>query len=442
MANYLFLRGNRNKKFFTNVAKELNKLGHQSYLIKFELGDLLLKSGEIQSVFAPFKVNKNEYAISNEALLGMEIYNVTYTERILHKKVSSKTLSIYKRYMYFIDQYIDENKIDVICLFNGYHWIDQITKYLADKKGLRVVYFEDGLFRPYTVTCDPTGINAASSISRDPHFYEAVNFDQNRLNSFLYKPEHPLFLKSKKENLFKVALVKSLSMFGALIGLHPNYYVHINLWQAIKYFIFKIMFSRRKNDVFTLPEEYVFVPFQVSRDTQIFYNSPRIKNMEEFLDYVYQAVVRFNKENNRNLKLIVKEHPEDMSRNNYKDLKNRYKEINDVLFVEKCNMKKVIENAEAVITINSTVGIEALTKNQRVLTLGEALYNIEGVVHAVKNPNKLHEDLKMALSTPINTERIKKFIYYLRFSYQVEGTISIPNEQTAKNVAQRLNQLI
>jgi capsular polysaccharide export protein len=439
MANYLFLRGNRNKKFFINIAKELSKLGHRSYLMKFELGDLLFKSEGIETVFAPFKISKREYPISDEDILAMPIYNITYTERILKKKVPSKFYRTFKRYMYFIDQYIEQNKIDCICIFNGYHWIDQIAKFLAEKRGLKLFFFEDGLFRPFTVTCDPKGINAVSSVTQNPSFYDSIDVDYDRLEKYLFKPETPLLLKNKKENLLKVGIVKSFSMFGSFIRLHPNYYVHINFWQAIKYFLFKINYSRRSNDSLELPEEFVFVPFQVTRDTQIFYNSPRIKNMEEFLDYVYDAVQKFNDKNGRNLKIVVKEHPEDMSRNNYKELKNKYKNRKNVIFVEKYNVKKLIKESLGVITINSTVGIEALALNNRVITLGEALYNIDGIVHKCTDPSQLDKILEMSLNHPINLERIQKFIYYLRFHYQVEGNISIPNEQTAKNIANRIN---
>jgi len=441
MTNYLFLRANRNKRLFIDIAEELNKLGHRSYIMKFELGDLLFKSKGVKTIFAPFNVNNREYPITDEALLGMQIYNVTYSESILKKKVSTKELSIYKRYMYFIDRYIDQNKIDAICLFNGYHWIDQISRYLAEKKGVKVVYFEEGLFRPYTITCDPKGINATSSVSKDPNLYDAINIDKERLKKFLYKPEDPIFLNNKKESLFKVGTVKTLSMFGSFVRLHPKYFLHITLWQGIKYFLFKILYSRRKNDSIVLPEEYVFVPFQVSRDTQIFYNSPRIKKMEEFLDFVYKAVRRFNKENDRKLKVVVKEHPEDMSRNNYKDLKDKYKNIQEVIFVGKYDVKKLIKSSLVVITINSTVGIEALARNKKVITLGESLYNIEGIVYRCSNPTRLHEVLKVGLSNPLNYERIQKFIYYLRFHYQVEGMLNVPNQKTGKNIAKRICEL-
>jgi capsular polysaccharide export protein len=438
MTNYLFLRGNRNKKLFINIAKELNKMGHHSHLIKFELGDFLFSSNGIQTVFAPYHITQKEYPISDEALLNMQIYNVTYSEKILNKHVSREELRIYKKYMNFIDNYIDQHEINVICLFNGYHWIDQVARYIAKEKGIKVVYFEDGLFRPYTVTCDTKGINSASSVPQEPEFYDSIIVDKERLKKYIFKPEDSLFLTRKKESLFKIGFVKALSMFGGIIRLHPNYYVHINWSHAIRYFLFKMLYPRRNNDSIVLPEEYVFVPFQVSRDTQIFYNSPNIKKMEHLLESVHTAVLRLNQEDGRNVKIVVKEHPEDMSRNNYKNLKEKYKYNQDVIFVQKFNIKKLIKQSLAVITINSTVGIEALVHNKKVITLGEALYNIEGIVEKCKDPSRLYDSLKTILEKPINTERIQKFIYYLRFYYQVEGVINIPNEQTAKNIAKRL----
>ena len=41
-------------------------------------------------------------------------------------------------------------------------------------------------------------------------------------------------------------------------------------------------------------------------------------------------------------------------------------------------MKEVLKKAELVITLNSTVGIEALLYGKPVLTLGDAFYNIKG----------------------------------------------------------------
>ncbi|MEK3857195.1 capsular polysaccharide export protein, LipB/KpsS family [Cytobacillus sp. FSL H8-0458] len=441
MANYLFVRGNRNKRFFANVAEELEKKGHKCFILKLELGELFFKSN-VESVFTTNWTNKNEYPISDDELLSLQIYNITYIENILGKKVTKKQLSTYKKYMYFINSYIDDKKIDIICLFNGYHWIDQVTKYLAQKKGLMIYYFEDGLFRPYTITCDSKGINAASSVNKESDFYDSIIMDKKRLKKYLFKPENPQLFLNRKESLTKVALVKFLSMVGSFFKIHPRLYDHITLWQAIKYFIFKKTYHIRKDDQIALPDEYVFVPFQVSRDTQIFYNSPRIKTMEEFLFYVHKAVATYNKKHNRNIAILVKEHPEDMSRNNYKQLKKKYENVKEVTFIQKYSVNKLIKNSITVITINSTVGIEALAKNKPVITLGDALYNIDGIVEKCVNPNELYQSLFNSINIPFVKDRVEKFIYYLRFHYQVEGTLNIPNSQTAKNIADKIHEPI
>ncbi|MBU8909558.1 capsular polysaccharide export protein, LipB/KpsS family, partial [Desertibacillus haloalkaliphilus] len=105
-----------------------------------------------------------------------------------------------------------------------------------------------------------------------------------------------------------------------------------------------------------------------------------------------------------------------------------------VIFVKKYNIHQLIEKALAVVTINSTVGIEALAHHKRVITLGQALYNIEGIASTCESLDELDTILKKVLNKPINTARIDKFLYYLRFSYQIEGTINYPSKVTANNV--------
>ncbi|MFC5775833.1 hypothetical protein [Ectobacillus antri] len=436
MGKYLFLRGNRNKRFFLNIANQLEKAGHTCFQIKFELGELLFKN-TIETAFAPFHVSRKAYPISDETLLSMPIYNITYRQTIMKKQVSPKELLMYKRYMYFIDQFIEKHDIDRICLFNGFHWIDQVTKYIAEQRGIQLYYFEDGLFRPYTVTCDSAGINAQASIPRNASFYDDLQIDKERLKKFLFHPENPVFLNNHKESLGKTAAVKAISMLGSVVGLHPSFYVHITWKLAIKYFLHKQLFKYRKSNAITIPEEYIFLPFQVARDSQIFYNSPYIKNMEELLDVVYDAITIFNQKHNRHLCIVVKEHPEDLTRNDYRELKMKYASKKEVIFVQKYDVKKLISKAEAVVTINSTVGIEALAQYKRVITLGDAMYNIEGVATHTP-PHMLLSTLEHVLTLKVNKQRIQKFLYYLRFHYQVEGTINSIEDDTAKNVVHRL----
>ncbi|THE11032.1 hypothetical protein E1I69_16625 [Bacillus timonensis] len=438
MANYLFLRGNRNKGFFIDIANELNRKGHQCFQMKFELGELLFK-GNIRTIFAPLYISQKEYSITDDKLLSLKIYNITYKKSILNKDTTEKELQMYKRYMYLIDKYIEENGIDVICLFNGYHWIDQVSKVIAEKRGLKIFIFEDGLFRPYTITCDEKGINADSSIPRDAAFYDSLEIDTNRLRNYLFKPENSGLENKISENLLGVAMIKAINMIGNLVKLCPKLYSHITLWQAIKYFVFKIFYKLRRENKFEWPNEYIFLPFQVARDTQILYNSPKIKNMEQLVEIVLAALKEVNVAQKRHIKIIIKEHPEDMSRNNYRKLKRRFKENKNIIFIQKYDIKQLIGRALAVVTINSTVGIEALALHKKVITLGEASYNIDGIATRCHTLNKLSEVLTKVLESQVNTKRIDKFLFYLRFHNQIEGTIHTRSRITAENIAERIS---
>ncbi|MYL20126.1 hypothetical protein GLW04_09535 [Halobacillus litoralis] len=439
MANYLFLRGNRNKHFFSDVASELEEKGHTCYQLKFELGELLIPS-KIKTVFVPKYISQEVYPISDEELLEMKIYNITYKREMKNTQVSEKELRMYKQYMHFIDQFIEEHHIDFICMFNGYHWIDQVSKYLAEKRNLQTIYFEQGYFRPYTLTCDPQGINNDASIPRSRHFYEAIQMDHRRMKHHLTHPENEDLLNVKGENLTQVALVKVASMLGSVLKVNPNLYAHITWHEAIKYFLFKQGFKFMKMDEQPLPEEFLFVPFQVSRDTQIFYNSS-IKSMEELVDLACAHVEEVNRKQNRNIHLVFKEHPEDMPRNNYKTLKKRYKDNPKVMFLQKRSVPELIRKSLGVITINSTVGIEALTQHKPVITLGDAFYNIDGVVRHCTNLSQLDEEIEFILNHPVNHHLISQFLYYLRFNYQLEGNLISRNPATAEHVAEHLDSV-
>lgn len=436
MANYLFLRGNRNKYFFSDVASELEEDGHKCYQLKFELGELLIPS-KIETLFVPNHISKETYPISDSELTAMEIYNITYKREMKNSEVSRRELKMYKRYMYFIDRFIEEHDIDIICMFNGYHWIDQVSTYIARQRNLKTVYFEQGYFRPYTLTCDPNGINNAATIPRQQEFYRSINVDPIKYKQHLTAPEDEALLNVKGENLTQVAFVKFISMLGSILGINPKLYAHITWQEAIKYFAYKQAFKFKKKDDLSLPEEYLFVPFQVSRDTQIFYNSS-IKSMESLVDLIHKHVQEVNRRQNRNISLVFKEHPEDMPRNNYKQLKKRYENDPNVQFVQKRDVSELIEKSLAVITINSTVGIEALTQHKRVITLGDAFYNIQGVVNHCANLDQLDQTIEETLSQPVDETLISQFLYYLRFQYQVEGNLISPNKATAKKVAAHL----
>ena len=143
--------------------------------------------------------------------------------------------------------------------------------------------------------------------------------------------------------------------------------------------------------------------------------------MEQLLKVAYQGVEEFNRKHGLDYRLVVKEHPSDHGRIDYSQLKEEYSE-KGVIFLKKIPMKEVLKKAELVITLNSTVGIEALLYGKPVLTLGDAFYNIKGITYTLQDYEDLASAINCALKDEFNRELVDKFLYFLRYNYLVESS--------------------
>ena len=112
-------------------------------------------------------------------------------------------------------------------------------------------------------------------------------------------------------------------------------------------------------------EKYVFVPLQVSDDTQVMINSD--VGLKELIDYSY----KYAKENS--MKLVIKPHPAEQDNS----ILNYIYSINDTanIVITNDNTMNLIKYSNYVITINSTVGLEALILDKPVKFLGYSFYS-------------------------------------------------------------------
>lgn len=109
---------------------------------------------------------------------------------------------------------------------------------------------------------------------------------------------------------------------------------------------------------------YVFLPLQVSSDTQIKLHSD-VDNLEAI-----QMAFQFASEGSADL--IVKIHPAETDTTAI----DKVIELQDIYHFEIANAHTVdlVRYAEAVVTINSTVGLEALLYGKKVVALGRCFY--------------------------------------------------------------------
>lgn len=109
-------------------------------------------------------------------------------------------------------------------------------------------------------------------------------------------------------------------------------------------------------------EDYVFLPLQVSSDTQLLINGLGYDN-ESAVEYCLAAYP--------NNKIVIKPHPAEKNLKSVESLMNKYR--GRVIFTS-ASTQDLIRDAKLIVTINSTVGFEAKMLGKDVTVLGLALY--------------------------------------------------------------------
>ncbi|WP_262501230.1 capsular biosynthesis protein [Pseudoalteromonas sp. FUC4] len=276
---------------------------------------------------------------------------------------------------------LTETNPECIVTWNGNKLPNTTVAMAAKALGIKQFYYENGLL-PGTSSLDPSGINYNASLSRDPSFY--LNFDpQDELNfcapDLIPRADH------KKRCEFECADV---------------------------------------------PERYIFAPFQVPHDTQLASFSPWIDSMDMFYEEVIKALKSLN---DPSLKVVFKEHP-----SWHKHYAHLYEKDSIAVFANGNQTSDLIKCAEAVVTINSTVGLEALLLNKRVLTLGQTCYNIEGLVKHASTAEQLAENMnEVVQGWQPNTLLRDKFFSFIEHVYCIPGVWKHTEDKHIKAIEAR-----
>ncbi|MBC2834808.1 nitrogen fixation protein FixF [Paragemmobacter straminiformis] len=262
-------------------------------------------------------------------------------------------------------------RIDII--FNGSVYPESVLAAVADPSARVLV--EAG-FLPRTLQIDPTGLNGANSVPRDPAFYLDSDTD-----------------------FAAAGLPETIGRRAA----------------------------KSQHAPVTLPPDFVFVPFQVPSDMQITLHSPWLRDMGHFL-----AVLRDTADRNPHQTFVVKEHPSFRA-----SVIGLFPPHPRILFANGNETASLIAAARAVLTINSTVGIEALQAAKPVITLGTACYAIAGLTLQAHDPATL--DAALARHDWRPDERLRRqFLGFLKNVYLVPGTLAQPPADLAQAIAARL----
>lgn len=279
----------------------------------------------------------------------------------------------------FIYDYLQEHKIDKIFVFGDCRFYQSVAVGASNQLGVEVYVFEEGYLRPHYITLERHGVNDYSRISRDPSFYEQIHIKE------LSEP-----LPSTPNAVCNWSIVMAYYFIARAGHILYPYYTHHRSFSAIQEFFFglrslvrKVLYKKRDNSYLPkikneLSKKYFFVPLQTHNDFQILQHSG-YGSVEKFIIEVLES---FAKHTEIEL-LIFKHHPIDRGRRHYKKFILEQAELlgvnQRVLVVHDLHLPTLLKHAKGTVNINSTVGLSSVLCGTPTITLGKAIYDMEGL---------------------------------------------------------------
>lgn len=347
---------NNHYRFFHRLAQPLKDLGFETdYLTnKYSIcKEAILNEDEI---FLLARINGTKLNVNVEK--SFEV-----AAGVLSKLKAEKIVSSVWTHL---DRLFEAQKFEYIFLWGGVRLIEMTAGIFAEFNKIKTLYFELANF-PKKVFVDPKGTNAKSLLAENADILLSLqyNVEEYRKWSESYIAES---LKQhavpQSKSAANVEYLKNMyDVFGFRFKSLSQTEPILTKEKLIGKYLRKIL-KLDYDNVDLNNTKYLFYPMQVNKDAQLILNS-KVGNIDAL-----KIAHRTAKE--KGLKLIVKPHPGEVEFGFIKKV-NTLKEKLGFAFVDN-NTIELVLNAEEVLTINSTVGLQAKIAGKKVTCLGNAFY--------------------------------------------------------------------
>lgn len=271
---------------------------------------------------------------------------------------------------------------DTILCFGDCRPMHQAARRWAEAKGIRFLAFEEGYLRPHFITVEVGGVNAWSSVPRDPAFYRLMPEIQS---APVEKLKPSTYLRMWHAAWYYLMGWRYHDEFPRYRH-HKSFSVPYEARCWVRAAWRKKWYAWRQRGVLktlqtSLDQRYYLAVLQVYNDSQIRNHS----DYQDVRDYINEVIYSFSNKAPSTQFLLIKHHPMDRGHRLYgpliKRLSKEYGVFERVIYVHDLPLPKLLTHAKAVITINSTVGISALIHNKPLKVMGRALYDIKGLTY-------------------------------------------------------------
>lgn len=287
----------------------------------------------------------------------------------------------------------------------------------AQERGIRTHVFEEGYFRPSWVTLEREGVNAHSRLPRDAGWYREAG--QRVPDAAPGTPfPSPFWVRAAHDVAYHVA-----SAWNPI--LYPRYRTHAPCTAPVEYAGYIRRFAKlpgaRVRDAATVERlaagttPFFLLPLQMNADAQIREHSS-FEDMESVLEVVVNSFAHHAPGEAR---LVVKNHPLDPGFLDYPKivarLGARFHVTERIDYLETGDTEKLLAHARGVVTVNSTVGGQALGLGCPVIALADPIYHLPGLTF--EGPL----DAFWTNPTPPDAELFRRFRNVVIHATQVNG---------------------
>lgn len=278
----------------------------------------------------------------------------------------------------FLRRLLEERGIRHIFMYGDFIIPHRIAIEEARDLGIEAWVFELGYLRPNYVTLERDRVNARSNLNKPAAFYRGLPECDQLPQNIVLDPGWR-WRKAWKAPTF---IQHAFTRYPIIEGEHKLQPSPGFLWCQVRgtwrYWLYRWQERLLKQ---RLLEHFSFflAVLQVSSDSQIQMGSP-YRGMHDFIEDVIRSFAGHAHASDH---LAFKHHPRDRGYNNYaaliRLLAQQYGVSGRVHYFHDGPLSRYLRTCRGVITVNSTVGLQALFHAVPTKTMGDTFYNLEGL---------------------------------------------------------------
>ena len=281
----------------------------------------------------------------------------------------------------FIAEFVDRERVTDVVLLGEQRFYHKVAVSVAKARGARVMVTDFGYLRPDWIVLEPDGMSGDSTFPRDPE----------RVMALAAASPEPDVVQRYTDSFFNQAVWDmAYHISTALLPwTHPGYRSHqvhhpILVYIGTGIHLLKTRWSGPRAtqliaEVQASGTPYWVMPLQMENDLSLRAYSP----FPDMKTPIHQVIRSFADHAAPDAQLLIKVHPLDPGVRNWARIvrrsARRWGAEGRVKFLDGGPLQKLLEGARGVVTVNSTVGIWALRAGAPTMTMGSAVYDIEGL---------------------------------------------------------------